>query len=219
MVTPELIDYIKNRIVGGIDQSIIRQELVSKGWNEIDISSAFNSLITTNSPTVVPPVQTNKKSSKKACFVVLISLLLLIILIPVSYFAILPAIRYQIYANQVDKVGLIQKNIAPYTPPNYVITDVAKIEEIAYGNYGYYTRMKDSSTTKNDLITINMQPKHKWTCPSRGTWNQIGLYNVCITPMSVGYWSIWDKDELTINVVANNNDVSIDEIKKVIQSF
>lgn len=217
MITQKLLDYIKKQLSSGVNSESIRTSLLQSGWNPDDVKVALNS--TGEAQTPVSVVNITEKPKKKSHLLLWIGLILLTLIIIGMYFIGVPLIRYRAYVNQIDKVVDIQKSTHPYTPPNYVITDIAKKEEIAYGVLGVYTRMKDSSSSKNDYITISMAPIQKWTCPNKGTRNQIGSYNVCVTHMSVGYWYIWDKNGLTIKVVSNNDTVPSAELEKVVQSL
>ncbi|MGB9743408.1 MAG: hypothetical protein ACPLW9_01700 [Minisyncoccales bacterium] len=44
MITPQLIDYIKEQIKQGVSNKEIKQVLLDAGWRELDIDEAFNQI-------------------------------------------------------------------------------------------------------------------------------------------------------------------------------
>ncbi len=66
MVTPQLLDYIRQQLAAGIKKEAIWLALISQGWSEQDVTEAFTTLGKTPSiptaqvptpPTTVPPLQ------------------------------------------------------------------------------------------------------------------------------------------------------------------
>jgi hypothetical protein len=219
MANAELSAYVSAQRAAGVSAPDIVRELQKAGWPDADITEIIQTQLLVQSQQPIaqkPTAAKHAKGASRKLIWVFAALFVLSILFTVLI--VVPFMRYSQYASMMDKVGQLQKQIKPYVPPQYQLTDIAKKEDLGSGRYGYFTRMKDTTNEKN-LITFSMKPKKDWTCPTKGTWSTINAYKVCIFPLSGGSFAVWDKNSLTVEVVANNTAVSQDELKKVIESI
>lgn len=116
MITPQLLDYIRQQLATGVSKDEIKKALTTQGWNEQDIREAF-SLINTSSTLVpaIPPtgkvhttlvVQPNNK--KKSLVIAGIVTILFLLGAAASYVYLLPIIQK---GNPLSFFS--QKNISP----------------------------------------------------------------------------------------------------------
>lgn len=121
MITQEGVDYIKNQLHSGKNREEVTKSLLTSGWKQEDINSAFSAAL---NPGVGVPSggQVPAKSSKKGCWIAaaVVGCLGLLVIIPILAAVIMVAVnpvkQFEQARNteRIADLGLIKKAIAMY---------------------------------------------------------------------------------------------------------
>lgn len=150
MVTPELINFIKQRVEGGASKDAISAELAGAGWMQEDVVSAFAALFPT-APVVTPemPVSTPRTFSptpieepKKR--------LLVAGLVGGAVFLVVVGVAYGLIASGVFSG-------APFTEKNFITGVAGKAADIHSASYtlgGTFSVVPREATVKPFVLNI-----------------------------------------------------------------